>query len=198
MPPRLIRRWNKHSVEQINFHLVLKGWVVFWWEETKAEGAPWARRESWGRNSFVGRDLKTEVRLGVKDVAKGKKTRICNRMRQGHIKQIMSLMQNDFGDFLVGEWKTIDRFIYSSQFFTVVIVCPQLSLNFYNENNAWKRDAGCLLGFVMLFNYLWNLGQEAFVCRLNFLINLGAVEVITKGHMNTIQQYCARGYPFIL
>ena len=99
----------------------------------------------------MGRGFKTEIRLGVKDAAKAKETRMYKTMRQGRIKQTISLIQSNIGDFQVREWKTIDRFIYSSQLvFTVVIVSPKLSLKFYNENSAWKRDAGRLLGVAVL------------------------------------------------
>lgn len=96
----------------------------------------------------MGRSCKTEVRLGAKDVAKGE-TRMYKMMKQGHIKQIISLIQRHIGDFQAGGWKNIYRVIYSSRLvFAVVIVFPQLSLKFYNENNTLKRDAGKLLGLL--------------------------------------------------
>lgn len=52
----------------------------------------------------MGRSCKTEVRLGAKDVAKGE-TRMYEMMRQGHIKQIISLIQRHIGDFQAGGWK---------------------------------------------------------------------------------------------
>lgn len=75
----------------------------------------------------MGRGFKTEIRLSVKDAKL--ETRMHNTMRQGHVKQIISLIQSNTGDFQVGEWKTIDWFIYSSQLiFTVVIVSPKTIL----------------------------------------------------------------------
>lgn len=72
----------------------------------------------------------------MKDGVKAKETRMYNVMRQGHVKE-RSLIQSNTGDFQVGDWKTIDQVIYSSQLvFTLVIVSSQLSLKFYNENNA--------------------------------------------------------------
>lgn len=59
-----------------------------------------------------------------------------NMMRQGHVKE-RSLIQSNTGDSQVGDWKTIDQVIYSSQLvFTLVIVSSQLYLKFYNENNV--------------------------------------------------------------
>lgn len=153
--------------------MVFKGWVTFWCEKTKTEGTPCVRKKK-ARNSLGGRGFKTEIGLGVKDVAKAKETRMCNTMRQGRIKQTISLIQSNIGDFQVREWKTIDRFIYSSQLvFTVVIVSPKLSLKFYNENNAWKRDAGRLLGFAVLStsSATWDklLCSADSICSLNWV-----------------------------
>lgn len=77
------------------------------------------------KKQFVGRGFKTEISLRVKDIARVKETRMYN-MKQGHIKQIISLIQSSTGDFQVRHWKITDCFIYSSQLvFTVVIVFPK-------------------------------------------------------------------------
>lgn len=73
-------------------------------------------------------------------------------MRQGCIKQIISLIQSNIGDFQVGEQKTIDRFIYSWPlvFTMLLLFSPKPSLKSCNGNNVWKRETGVHLGFAVL------------------------------------------------
>lgn len=59
----------------------------------------------------------------MKDGAKVKETRMYNVMRQGPVKDI-SLIQSNTGDFPVGDWKTIEQFIYSSQLVFTLILFP--------------------------------------------------------------------------
>lgn len=145
----------------------------------------------------MGKSCKTEVRLSGKDVAK-EEIRMYNMMRQTHIKQIISLIQRHIGDFQAEGWKPIYRFIYSSQLvFTVVTVFLQLPLKFYNENNAWRRDAGKLLGFVMLLTSSGTWDKSLLLANST---SLNWVKYKKGGwcYLNTIEGYCVRSFSSIL
>lgn len=59
-------------------------------------------------------------------------------MRQGRIKQIISLIQSTIGDFQVREQETVDRCIYSWPlvFTMLLLFSPKPSLKICNGNNA--------------------------------------------------------------